>query len=161
MLDAEPLVPGAAPSGLHFVRDEDAAVAVDDLGDDLEVLLRRHDEAADAEDRLGDHAGDLAVRRREDQVFDVGRAADAALRIRLAERAAVAVRRVGVLDAGDRGPAVAPRRVTGRGHRAHGAAVIRVPQRDDLLAPGVEARREDRGRTRFGATVAGVALVAV
>jgi hypothetical protein len=37
MLDAEPLVAGAPPSGLHFVGDEEATVLSGDFGGALEV----------------------------------------------------------------------------------------------------------------------------
>ena len=74
VLDAPPLAAGAAEAGLHLVADEDAAVLPDDLDRDLEVLLRRRDEPADALDRLGEEAGDLAGRGRPDQLLDVLRA---------------------------------------------------------------------------------------
>ena len=64
MLNAEPFVAGAAPGGLHFVADEDAAVIPHDAGDDPEVFLGRRDESADALDRLGNEAGDAAGGRR-------------------------------------------------------------------------------------------------
>src|SRR5450432_3056126 len=101
MLDAAPLVAGASPSGLHLVGDEDATVALDDSLHDAEVLLRRNDETADAEDRFGDEAGDLAARGGLNDVFDILSALDAAVGIALAERAAIAVGSDGVMDAGD------------------------------------------------------------
>ena len=61
LLDAEPLAAGAAPAGLHFIADEDAAVVAHDLVDDLEIFLGRRDESADALDGLGDEAGDAAA----------------------------------------------------------------------------------------------------
>ena len=82
LLDAEPLAAGAAPAGLHFVADEDAAVIAHDLLDDLEVFLGRRDEAADALDRLGDEAGDAAAGGGADQLLHVLRAADFADRDR-------------------------------------------------------------------------------
>ena len=42
--------------------DEEAAVLVGDVADDLEVLGRRSDEAADARHRFADESGDLARR---------------------------------------------------------------------------------------------------
>ena len=54
LLNAEPLAAGAAPAGLHFVADKNAAVFANDVIDDREIFLRRRDESADALNRLGD-----------------------------------------------------------------------------------------------------------
>src|SRR5215471_6063736 len=103
VLDAPPLPAGAAEAGLDLVADEDPAVLLDDADGDLEVLRRRRDEPADALDRLREETGDAAGRRRADDVLDVLRAGGAAALGLQTERAAVAVRRHRVLDAGDLG----------------------------------------------------------
>ena len=61
------LVARAAEAGLHLVGDAQPAVLADDVVDDLEILRRRRDGAADALDRLGDEAGDLAASLVADQ----------------------------------------------------------------------------------------------
>src|SRR5262249_23762299 len=53
----EPL-PGAAATGLHFIGDEEDAVLTADLLEQREIVARRNDEAAFAEDRLSDDRGD-------------------------------------------------------------------------------------------------------
>ena len=69
----------------------------DDVVDDLEILRRRRDRAADALNRLADEAGDLAGRFVVDDVLDVVGTLQAATRILQAVGAAVAVRRQRVL----------------------------------------------------------------
>ena len=133
LLDAEPLAAGAAPAGLHFVADEDAAVIAHDLVDDLEIFLGRRDEAADALNGLGDEAGDPAAGGGADQFLHVLRAAHFAIGIGQAEGTAVAVGVVRVHDAGLRADRQAPGALPGERHRQRGAAVIGVAQRDDLV----------------------------
>src|SRR5690606_21271604 len=52
----------AAKARLHFVGDTQSAVAADDVVNDAKILRRRCDCSADALDRLGNEAGDLAAR---------------------------------------------------------------------------------------------------
>jgi len=49
---------GAGEAGLHFVGDEENAVLAADILQQLEVAGRGNDEAAFAENGLGDHGGD-------------------------------------------------------------------------------------------------------
>src|SRR5207302_562310 len=49
---------GAGEAGLHFVGDKENAVLAANVLQQLEVVARRNDEAAFAEDRLGDDGGD-------------------------------------------------------------------------------------------------------
>src|SRR5439155_709266 len=49
---------GAGEAGLHFVDDEEDAVLAASILQQPEVVARRNDEAAFAEDRLGDYGGD-------------------------------------------------------------------------------------------------------
>ncbi len=91
VLDAEPAFAGATPAGLDFVGDEVSAVLLDDGEGDLEVLFGRRDEAADALDGFGDHAGDAAGGGGLDDGFDVLGAGDFAGGVGFAERAAIAV----------------------------------------------------------------------
>ena len=71
ILDAEPFLSGAAPAGLHFVGDEERAVFLHDFEHNLEVFLRRSDEAADALNWFGDERGDVAAGAGLNQVFHV------------------------------------------------------------------------------------------
>jgi hypothetical protein len=57
MLGGEPFA-GASEAGLHFVGDKENAVFAADILQELEVLTRRDDETAFAENRLGDDGGD-------------------------------------------------------------------------------------------------------
>src|SRR5262249_18520138 len=77
MLDAEPFVARAAPSCLHLVADEDAAVLANDRDGLFEILLGRNDEAARARNRLGHEGGDPAGSRSLDQLLHVFGAGDA------------------------------------------------------------------------------------
>src|SRR5437667_3430702 len=49
---------GAGEAGLHFVGDKENAVLAANVLQQPEVVARRNDEAAFAEDRFGDHGGD-------------------------------------------------------------------------------------------------------
>jgi len=90
-----------------------------------------------------------------DDVFDVLGAAHVALRIREAERAAVAVRVVCVDDSRlERArSAETPRGLAGERHGQRGPAVIRVAQRDDFRRPRETARCQDRSLVCLGAAV--------
>ncbi len=101
MLDAEPFVACTAPSGLHFIRNAQAAVFAGDVVGDLEILGRRHNKSANAEDRLGHERRDLAGRRRLDQLLDVVGTRHFAARVFELERTAVAIRCRCVDDARD------------------------------------------------------------
>src|SRR5262249_25753003 len=144
VFDPEPLAAGTAPAGLHLVADPDPAVVADDLFDDLEILFRRSHKSADTLNRLRDEGGDPAAGGGSDQFLHVLRAAYLASLLCQPEWAAVAVGIVGVDATRLRGPEF-PRRLSGDGHRHRGTPVVRMPQCDDLCAPGVAARREDRG----------------
>ena len=89
----------AAEPALHFVGDAQAAVLADDVVDDLEILRggRRVHDAADALNRLGDEAGDLARRLVLDDLLHFLRTLQVAGGILQPERAAVAVARRGVV----------------------------------------------------------------
>src|SRR5258708_30859347 len=52
LLDAEPALAGASPTGLYFVGDKQAAVVFNDLEYDFQILLGRRDESAYSLDRL-------------------------------------------------------------------------------------------------------------
>jgi hypothetical protein len=132
VLDSEPLAAGAAPTGLHFIADEEAAVPAHDIGDDLEIFLRRRDEAADSLNRFHDDAGDAPGSGGANQLFEIVRAADAAIGIRETERAAIAVGVMGVDNAGLDLRTGLPGGIAGDGHRERRAAVIRMTQRNDL-----------------------------
>ncbi len=145
LLNAPPLVSGSAPGGLDFITDEDAAVFAYDSGDDLEVLFRRSDEAADALNGLGDHAGDAAGGGGADEFVDILGALHFATGVLKSEGAAVAVGVVGVDNAGLGDAAEAPVCVAGEGHTERGAAVIGVTEGDDFAGAGVAAGGDDGG----------------
>src|SRR5437762_6591695 len=57
MFGGKPLA-GAGETGLHFVGDKENAVLAANVLQELEVVARRNDEAAFAEDGFGDDGGD-------------------------------------------------------------------------------------------------------
>src|SRR5882672_2666686 len=101
MLDAEPFVASTAPSRLHFIADEDAAVLANDRDGLFEILFGWDDEAAGAHDRFGHERGDLARSRGLDHFLQVFGAGDAAFGICELQRAAVTVGRQGMMIAWD------------------------------------------------------------
>src|SRR5262249_27585691 len=111
MLDAKPLAAGASPTGLHLIADEKAAALLDDPLHDLEILLWRDDESADALNQFSDKTGDFAGRRRADHLIEIARAAHVTARISQAERAAIAIAVDRVHETGRRGAAQSPARV--------------------------------------------------
>src|SRR6266550_2287280 len=71
MFGSEPFA-GAGEAGLHFVGDEENAVLATDALQQLEIAGRRNDEAAFAENGLGDHGGDgFGSHRTLESVFEV------------------------------------------------------------------------------------------
>ena len=73
VLQPEPAA-GAAEAGDHFVGDEQHVVARADLADAREVVRGRDDDAAGALDRLGDERGDRIGAFAQDGVFErIGR----------------------------------------------------------------------------------------
>src|SRR5204863_9284445 len=94
------------------------------------------DEAAGANDRLGHERRDLAARLGQDQLFEVLGALQPAGRILSAERAAVAVRGMRVVDPRDERGQLLPPALAAPGERLPAAAGVAVPQRDDLHPPG-------------------------
>ena len=153
LFDAEPLVASAAPAGLDFVTDEDAAVFADDVGDDFEIFFGWCDEATDTLDGFGDHAGDAAGRGGAYEFFDVLRTFDIAGRICEAEGAAIAIGVVGEDDAGLGLRTDFPCGVTGDGESHRGAAVIGMAEGDDVTRTGVAAGEHDGRFVGFGAAV--------
>ena len=132
VLDAEPMLAGASEAGLHFVRDEEAAVFFHRVEDDLEVFGRRGDESADALNGFCDEGGDVAAGTGLDEIFDVIRARHAAVGILQAEGAAVAIRTDGVSHAHTDNAAGAPGSLRRHGLGESRSAGIAVPQRDDI-----------------------------
>jgi len=117
LLDAEPFFAGAAPAGLDFVGDEQGAVFLDDLEDDLEIFLRWGDEAADALNGFGDEGGDIAAGAGLNEVFHVIGASHFAFGIFQVQRTAITVGIHGVGDAHADDAAFAVGRVRGDGFR--------------------------------------------
>ena len=115
---------------------------------------RRHDVAAHALDGLGDEGGGAAVGGGLDDLDQVaGVDLDQFLVRSGAEGGAVGVRRERMRDPAHRRGEHAPLRVRGDRRRHAGAAVVRLPQRDDLGAPRVEPRRREGGLDRLRAAV--------
>src|SRR5262249_32953717 len=129
--------------GLNFVGDTQPAVPANDVVDDLEILLRRCHDPADALNRLADKTGDLAGRLEADQVFDVAGALDVAARVFEVVRATVPVARFRVFDVDRRIALDLPGPVRGQAHRRLRAAVVGVPQADPLVVVRELAGRQD------------------
>ena len=70
-LVAPEVIAGAPESRLHLVGDEEDPVLRQDLLHRAEEPVGRRREPADALDRLGDHAGDVAARAHVDDVAEV------------------------------------------------------------------------------------------
>ncbi len=82
------------------------------------------------------------------EFLEVLGALEAARRVLRSERAAVAVGRVGVVDAGDGRGEFLPRRLAAARESLQCAAGIAVAERDDLVAPLGTARRSERDSQR-------------
>src|SRR5262249_53867529 len=141
LLDPEPLATSPPPSGLHFVADPDAAVITNDLLDDLEVLLRWRHKSADPLNRFRDESRDPPAGRGPDQLLHVLRTAHVTTRISQPEGTAIAICIMRVHHAGLRRPEL-PCALSRNSHRHRRTSVIRVPQRHDLRAPRITARRK-------------------
>ena len=102
----------------------------------FEISRRRNDEPAGADDRLGHEGGDLAGGAGANQLLDIVGAGQPALRILELERAAIAVRRVGMNEPGHLRGQSLPGGLARGGQRLRGAARVAVPQRDDFESPG-------------------------
>ena len=152
MLNAEPLVPGASPGGLDFVRNEIAAILLDDAEGHLEIFLRRSDETTDALDRLGKKCGNAPRGRELNYVFNILHASDFAFGILEPQRAAIAVRihRVDDSDLDGRSPpGIHSRKPASKG----GTAAVSMAQCDDFKVSSVHARNLNRRLVRLGAAV--------
>ena len=132
---AAPPVAGAAEAGDHLVADQHDVVLVEDRLDRREVGLRRHDDAARAHHRLGDHRRDRVGSLALDQVLQRLRQARDEVRLALALGAeAVVMRAIGMQDAVDRQvEAVVVAGKAGQRGGHDGDAVIGLDARDDLL----------------------------
>src|SRR5208282_5826602 len=143
LLDAEPFFSGAAPAGLHFIGDEEAAVFLYDVENDLEIFLGRSDEPADALDGFGDERGDAAAGAGLDEVFDVTGARYFAFGVFQMEGATVAIRIDGVRDSHADDGGFAIRSVRGHGFHERRAARIGMAESDDVVAAGGHAGDQD------------------
>src|SRR5438105_2855532 len=134
MFYAKPFVARAAPSGLNFVTDEQAAMLARDLDRSFEITGRRNDETADAEDGLRHEGCNLARRRRHDYFFDVFGTPQTTFGISELERATITIRRWRMNDAGDLRRQRSPSRVAHCRQRRSRASAIAVTQHDDFMA---------------------------
>ena len=129
-------------------------MGTDDLRHPLEVPARRHDVAAHPLDRLGDEGCRAAVGSGLDDFDQVARVdLDQFLVAGVPERGAVRVGGERVRDPRHGAGEHPPRRVPGERGSHAGAAVIRLAKRDDLGAPGVQARSCECRFDRFRAAV--------
>src|SRR5690606_32988727 len=122
----------AAPAGLHLVDDQQAARLFDDGLDAPEVVLRRHDEASDALDGLGDGRRDAPLSVRVDDVPDLRDAQVQVSVLAHAGRTPEHVRVADVLDVAGVDQAGAPRRLAGGAHGRLGAPAVAMAQGDDV-----------------------------
>ena len=60
LFDPEPFFAGAAPGGLNFVGDEEPAILLHDIEDDLEIFFRRSNKSTYTLNWLGDKRRDLS-----------------------------------------------------------------------------------------------------
>jgi hypothetical protein len=88
----------AAEAALYFVGDAEAAVFSHDVVNDLEILLGRRDDTADALHAFADEDGHFAAGFVFDHVFDVAGAFHVAGGIRQAVGATIAIAGRGVFD---------------------------------------------------------------
>ena len=128
----------------HLVHDEQDAVVVADLAQQLPVLRRGDMDAVRGRDRLADHRRDRLRPLEHDLLLHPLGAHDVARFALQAEVVAVVVRRGDVVDAGHERAEVALdlRPVAGRqAHRAEGRAVVGAAAGDDLVPLREAAQR--------------------
>src|SRR5438552_15569065 len=95
------MIAGTTPCRLHFVGDKQTAILSRYRDGFFEISGWRDDEPAGADHRFGEERRDLSTRFGLDQLFNVLGALQPALGILKIERAAITVRRVRVMNAGD------------------------------------------------------------
>ncbi len=143
---------GAAPSGLHLVGDEQDPAVVELLAERAEQPVGRRREAADALDRLGDHAGHVARRRHVEHLHQIVEAGvDEGVVVEVAEgrpQPVAAVHELHLQPGVRRRP---PRRVRRDRLRREHAAVVAVADREDLVGLPVRRREQERGVVRLAA----------
>src|SRR4030088_486102 len=128
MVDAE-IATGPPDSGDDFVDDQQDIVAIADLTDPPEVAVRgRQGAERPAGDRLDDECRDVLRADQADGLLELVGTIDMASRLNLAERTAIAIRRVDVRKVEQIGlERFAPPRLAGERQGAERAAVIAVP----------------------------------
>ncbi len=151
VLHGEPLS-GAAPAGHDLVGDEQDSGLIADAAELGHVLVRRHDDAVGADDRLDDDGGYVGLIA--DDVLEVVGAGDVAAGVGVADGAAIAVdfraEEGALLLASDglHGPAA---RVSGGCDGAGGGPVIALVAREDFGFAGVHAGDFEGGLVGVGA----------
>ncbi len=153
LFDAEPFIAGAAPTGLHFIANENTAVFANDVGNNLEIFLGRSDETANALDGFGDHASDATRCCGPNEFFHVLCAFHVARRIGKTKGAAITIRVVRENDAGLRLRTDFPGCVTSDGESHGGPTMIGVAQGNDVSGTRIAAREHDGGFIGFGTAV--------
>jgi hypothetical protein len=142
---------GAAEPGDHLVGEEQRSVIPGHRLDRAQETVRRDDVARGALDRLHDDRGDLARGLVADDVADVLRAGDAAVRIAELERAAVAVGVRARVLAGQERSLVMLEIAAEQAQHAAGLAVEAAPEPEDLLPPGRGLGQPQAGLDRLRA----------
>ena len=130
-----------------------------ELAQALQPARRRLDDAAGAEQRLGDHRRRLAGRLRVEQREARRQAGELAARKTVVERAAVAIGRDDRGGAGGQRPVIGVPAGEGQRARRIGEAVEADMRTGDLVAAGVAARDHDSHLVGVGAGFAEEALL--
>ena len=97
--EAPKVAAGAAKTGLDFVGYADATGRADVSINPLEIAVRKDNTSANALDGFGDEAGDPAGRGEVDELLDVRREFPARFSIVAPVRAAIRIRREGMMNA--------------------------------------------------------------
>ena len=141
----------AGKARLHFVRNEEHAVVVENLLDAPKIVLRRDDDARVALNRLGDECGGVPRCGTLDRFLELIGAVDAALLGCVLVRTAVAVGIFDEVDAADGIRVGAPHGDPREAHRELCASVQAPAQGDELTAARCDLREERRALVRLRA----------
>ena len=145
---------GPSEAGLHLIRDEQNAVAVENLFHFLEVIRRRHDNPAFAHHRLGDERRDIVRSGHAHHFVDCVGAVPCALFRIIRPQRPVGVGGGGEGDSGRVGTALFFARVVSRdAERAPAPAVKARVQGNKFVLAGAEPRELERALDGFRAAV--------
>src|SRR5580704_3622823 len=146
---------GASETRLDFVSDAQDSVLIENLLYFLEVIRRRHDNAAFAHHRLGDEGGDIGGSGETDHVIDRARALAATLFWIIAPLRSVNIRSRRKSDTGSIRPATfLASLVAGDAQSSPTASVKAGVESDELVLTGVKTRQLHGAFNGFCAAVA-------